>query len=298
MATDAANSTEQPWTVGRLITWTTDYLGKCGSLSPRLDAEVLLAHVRGCERIMLYTAFDEVADDATRTAFRELVRRRAEGAPVAYLVGFKEFYSLPFEVNSDVLIPRPETEFLVMTVLDYAKQASVGRPLEIIDVGCGSGAVAVTIAQRLPDASLTATDISPQALAVAQRNAERHGVSDRITFIESDLFDQVPDGSVFDVVASNPPYVSADEMTQLPKDVAEHEPHLALAGGETGAELTWRLLEQAVPRLHSGGILAVETSPMLAPQLRTRFSESAELETAEVTQDLGGLGRVVVARKK
>ncbi|MCA9179499.1 MAG: peptide chain release factor N(5)-glutamine methyltransferase [Planctomycetales bacterium] len=301
MSTDTTPSAEQPWTIGRLLTWTTEYLAKCGSLSPRLDAEVLLAHARKCERIMLYTAFQDVADEATRMTFRELVRQRAEGVPVAYLVGQKEFYSLPFYVSPDVLIPRPETEFLVMAMLDFAKQltAAGATSLEIADVGCGSGAVAVTLAKQLPQARVTASDISAAAVDVARRNAERHQVADRVEFLVSDLFDAYPPERTFDLIASNPPYISPGEMEQLPRDVSEYEPHLALAGGgEDGLATTLRLLEQAESRIRPGGAIALETSPMLAERLQERLTSQAGLAPAEVTQDLAGLARIVAARKR
>src|SRR5438094_4731857 len=158
----------ESWTVLRLLTWTTDYLKSHGSDSPRLDAEVLLAHARGCERIMLYAAFDQVIDESTRAKFRELVKRRAEGVPVAYLVGKREFYSLSFRVTPDVLIPRPETEFVVVATLDVLKEipnpkSKIQNPPLIADVGAGSGAIAVAIAKHAPQAQIVAIDISPAA---------------------------------------------------------------------------------------------------------------------------------------
>src|SRR2546427_2507830 len=182
-------------TVLRLLTWTTDYLKSHGSESPRLDAEVLLAFARGCERIMLYTAFDQIVDDAIRASFRELVKRRGEGAPVAYLVGKREFYSLSFRVTPDVLIPRPETEFVVVAALDALKSlkskvqspkaepvapADLGPwtldlgPCIVADVGTGSGAIAIAIAKHAPNCHIVATDICPAALAVAKENAAVH----------------------------------------------------------------------------------------------------------------------------
>src|SRR5436309_1823881 len=156
----------ESWTVLRLLTWTTDYLKSHGSENPRLDAEVLLAHARGCERIMLYTAFDQVVDESTRAKFRELVKQRAEDTPVAYLVGKREFYSLSFRVTPDVLIPRPETEFVVVAALDALKGSgftvqgsadSVQNPF-VADVGTGSGAIAVAIAKHAPQSRVVATD--------------------------------------------------------------------------------------------------------------------------------------------
>ena len=240
----------EPWTVGRLLQWTTDYLKGHGSESPRLDAEVLLAQALGCQRIELYTTFDELPGDDARAAFRELVRRRAEGTPVAYLVGRREFYSLSFRVTPDVLIPRPETELLVVAALDLAKtkgeggrgkaeqvasgqwpvassstinnqQSSISNPQSpiphplIADVGTGSGIIAVCLAKHLPTCRVTAIDISPAALAVAKENAQQHGVAERIEFLESDLFAAVPAERQFDFIVSNPPYVTAAELDGL-----------------------------------------------------------------------------------
>src|SRR5437762_11217923 len=175
------------WTVLRLLTWTTDYLKSHGSDSPRLDAEVLLAHARGCERITLYTTFDEIVSEEVRGKFRELVKRRAEGVPVAYLVGKREFYSLSFRVTPDVLIPRPETEFVVVAALDALKGSEFRvqgseAPL-VADIGTGSGAIAVAIAKHAPGCRVIATDISPAALAIAKENAAAQGVAGRIEFV-------------------------------------------------------------------------------------------------------------------
>ncbi len=207
-------STTETWTIGKLLTWTTDYLKKGGSASPRLDAEVLLAHACGRQRIELYTAFDhQEPTEESRIAFRELVRRRNEGTPVAYLVGYKEFYSMQFEVNPDVLIPRPETEHLVVAALDRAKELG-SKTLRFVDVGTGSGAIAVSVAKQLKNCHMTAVDQSPAALAVARRNAEKHQLGeDRITFLESDLLAAIPADETFDLVLSNPPYVSNPSLS-------------------------------------------------------------------------------------
>ena len=151
------------WTIGRLLQWTTDYLKQHGADSPRLEAEVLLAHARDCKRVELYTSFEEPADDALRTRFRELVKRRAEGVPFAYLVGHREFYSLDFRVTPDVLIPRPETEFLVIALLDLIKaRGQSGNAIEVADVGTGSGVVAISVARHAPQVRVTAIDVSPR----------------------------------------------------------------------------------------------------------------------------------------
>ena len=282
------------WTVGRLLTWTTDWLSARGSDAPRLDAEVLLAHVRGCPRIALYTAFDTPVADAERARFRELVKRRGEGEPVAYLVGSREFFSLPFTVTKDVLIPRPETEGLVVRSLDLLKSAAAPR---IADVGTGSGAIAVTLAKQLPQATLVATDIAPAALAVAKANAERHGVAERIAFVESDLLADPRAAGPWDVIVSNPPYVRDDEYPALPRDVRDHEPKTALVAGPTGVEIVSRLVAEAAERLAPGGWLLVEIGPSTAAAAEAALAAQPGLVPGPTLKDLAGLPRIVQARK-
>jgi len=285
---------DEAWTVGRLLTWTTDWLGAKGSESPRLDAEVLLAHVRGCPRIALYTAFDTPVADAERARFRELVKRRGEGEPVAYLVGSREFFSLPFTVTKDVLIPRPETEGLVVRTLDLCKSAEAPR---IVDVGTGSGAIAVTLAKQLPKARLVATDISPAALAVARANAERHGVAERIELVECDLLADPRAAGPWDVIVSNPPYVREDEYPALPRDVRDHEPKTALVSGPTGVEIVERLAREAAERLVPGGWLVVEIGPVVAAAAAAALAAVPGLEPGPTLKDMAGLARIVQARR-
>jgi release factor glutamine methyltransferase len=295
----------EPWTVGRLLQWTVDYLKGHGSESPRLDAEVLLAEALGCQRIELYTRFEDVPSDQQRTAFRELVRRRAEGTPVAYLVGRREFYSLSFRVTPDVLIPRPETELLVVAVLDLVKGMSSGtsNPQSLIpnpsiaDVGTGSGVIAVCLAKHLPSSRVTAIDVSPAALAVAQDNAKKHGVADRIEFVESDLFVSLPGGRQYDFVVSNPPYVKADEWEKLPPDVSKFEPRIALLAGPKGTEVIERLIPQAAERLRPGGHLLMEISPTIHDTVLGLLKADGRLELAPTIKDLARLPRIVQARR-
>lgn len=286
---------DAPWTIGRLLTWTADYLRQHGADSPRLDAEILLAEARGCQRIELYTAFDQPADETTRTAFRQLVRRRAEGTPVAYLVGRREFYSLNFRVTPDVLIPRPETELVVVTLLDRVKEASfpLDHTITIADVGTGSGVLAVCAALHVPRSRVTATDISPAALDVARQNAAEHKVADRVEFLESDLFAAVEPGRRFDFVLSNPPYVSSREMESLPTDVRDHEPRQALLAGPRGTEVIERLIDQAADRLNPGGWLLVELSPMIAPAVETLLADRPEWRLEPTVKDSAGHARVL-----
>jgi release factor glutamine methyltransferase len=282
------------WTVGRLLTWTTDWLGTKGSDSPRLDAEVLLAHVRGCQRILLYTAFDTPVADAERAKFRELVKRRAEGEPVAYLVGSREFFSLPFTVSPAVLVPRPETEGLVVRAIDLCQGLEAPR---IVDVGTGSGAIAVTLAKGLPRARIVATDISAAALAVAGENARRHGVAERVALLECDLLEDPRAAGPWDVVVSNPPYVRDDEYESLPRDVRLHEPKGALVAGPTGVEVIARLVRQAAERLAPGGWLLVEMGPNVATAAEAAVAAVAGLRPEPTLKDLAGLPRILQARK-
>lgn len=287
------------WTIGRLLQWTTDFLQQRGADSPRLDAEVLLAHVRGCPRIALYTAFADVADESLKTQFRELVKQRAAGKPVAYLVGQREFYSLPFRVTSDVLIPRPETEFVVVGLLDQLKgQSPPEAGWRIADIGTGSGIIGICLAKWLATAQVTAVDVSPAALAIARENATTLGVAERIEFVESDLFAKVSPGRTFHAIVSNPPYIRTAEMAELAKDVRDYEPHLALEAGPRGTEVIERLIPQAAERLEQGGWLLIEVSPMIEPAVRQLIAAETRLEPQSTINDLAGHPRVVRARRK
>ncbi len=287
----------EEWTIGRLLTWTADYLKQHGSDSPRLEAEVLLAHARGCQRIELYTSFGDAASDELRTRFRELIRRRGEGTPVAYLVGHREFFSLDFRVTPDVLIPRPETELLVMTLLDEVRGRGADQVVTVADVGTGSGIIAITAAKQLPRARITALDISPQALGVARDNARRLGVEDRIEFLESDLLASVPADRRFDVIASNPPYITTAEFAELPRDVRAYEPERALLAGPSGLEVIERLLPQAADWLNPGGSLLLEISPMLQQRVEA-LAKSDDRWTLEPTlKDAAGRARLARARR-
>lgn len=292
---------DEPWTIGRLLNWTTDFLRDRRAESPRLDAEVLLAHVRGCKRIELYTAFDEIASEEVRQRFRDLVKQRAAGMPVAYLVGQREFFSMPFEVSPDVLIPRPETELVVIRALDVAKQLPLTERndgIQIADVGTGSGILAVALAKRLGAAHVTAVDVSEAALAVARRNADRHGVGEQVEWFQSDLFDGVPADREFDLVVSNPPYIKTAEMEQLSPDVWRYEPHTALDGGVEGTTVIERLISQAGERLRPGGWFLMEISPTIVGRVETLVGQEPRLERRPTVKDLAGLPRVVQAQRR
>lgn len=289
-----SDSETQQWTVLRLLEWTTDFFQQKGSESARLDAEVLLAHARECSRVELYTAFAEVPSEEQRIAFRELIRRRGEGMPVAQLVGYREFYSLRLRVNESVLIPRPETEHLVIEALDRAKEMEIGdRPMQIADLGTGSGAIAIALAKNLPESKVTAVDESEEALKIAIWNAEKHGLDSQITFVDSDLLGSVQTPDKFDLICSNPPYISEAEYAELPSDVRDYEPRGALVAGPDGTEVIKRLLGESYDRLNSGGRLIVELSPMIADTCADLAGEISELTDLRFIKDLAGHRRVI-----
>ncbi len=282
------------WSVGRLLTWTTDYLKKRGSESPRLDTEVLLAQALGWPRVMLYTRFEEEVGNRVRADFRELVRRRAEGAPVAYLVGRKEFYSLPLTVSPAVLIPRPDSEFVVVEFL-----AAVG-PLEAlrgVDVGTGSGCLALACAHEKKASRWVAIDVSPEALAVASGNAERLGLADRVEFRPGNLLEPVAGDGPFDVIVSNPPYIPTGVIPSLEPGVRDFEPHRALDGGADGLRVVAPLIGQAVPLLKPGGHLILEIGSDQEEAVRALLAAQPALRLAPTVRDHANHPRVVRATR-
>lgn len=256
---------ERTWTVLELLRWTTEYFQKHGIESARLDAELLLAHALETERLRLYVDFDKPVLPAERDRFRELVRQRAkERVPVSILLGEREFWSLSFKVTKDVLTPRPDTETLVEAALSKLKGPrsrgdEPARPWRILDLGTGSGAIALSLASELPDAEVTATDLSQPALQIATQNADRLPQGEKVRFLHGDLFGPVA-GERFDLVVSNPPYVARRDAATLPPELA-HEPEMALFAGEDGLDVIRRLVAGAGSHLSQGGWLLIELSP-------------------------------------
>jgi release factor glutamine methyltransferase len=281
------------WSVGALLDWTARHLAKKGSEFPRLDAEVLLAHALDCRRIDLYTRYTEAAPEDGRARFRDLVRRRVEGCPVAYLVGRKEFFSLTFEVGPEVLIPRPDSEVLVVECLRLAKPHAAPR---VLDVGTGSGNLAVAIAHQHKHARVTAIDRSPAALAVAARNAARHGVADRVRFLEGDLCSPLAPDERFEFVVSNPPYIPHEDLPTLAPGVREYEPHLALDGGPGGFEVFTRLIDAARRFLVPGGYFLVEIGSPQEQEARRRIEAVGSYALDETLLDGSRHPRVLRAR--
>jgi len=282
---------EEVWTIGRLLGWTTDFLKRHGCESPRLEAELLLAHALGWPRVKLYMNINEEVGSLGRSQFRDLVKKRAGGSPVAYLVGHKEFYSLDFEVSPDVLIPRPDTETLVMTFLELAKE--VQEPL-CVDVGTGSGCIAIACTKHHPTARFIAIDQSDQALAVAARNVQKHNFTDRIETRQGSLLGPLEPGERPRFVVSNPPYIPTADIATLDKTVRDYEPASALDGGPDGLDLVRPLVEQAIGVLESGGYLLIEVGQGQAEPLQAEFKAHPAWQAPTIRKDLAGIPRVVV----
>ncbi|MHB8588639.1 MAG: peptide chain release factor N(5)-glutamine methyltransferase [Candidatus Dormibacteraceae bacterium] len=244
-------------TVLEVLKLASDHFQKHASDSPRLDAEVLLAHALGLRRLDLYLKFDRALTEAELGIYRELVARRAKGEPVAYLVGHKEFMGLDFAVSPAVLIPNPDTEVLVQRAVEIAREAA--RPLRMADVGTGSGCIAIAIAHYAPNVQVVASDVAPDALEVAARNVAAHGLADRVKLVCGDLM--APFTGSFDLVCANLPYIAAGSVL-APEVVAQ--PARALFAEEHGSALVTRLLAEAPARLNPGGRALAELDPSIA----------------------------------
>ena len=286
------------WTVLELLRWTVQHFAERGIETARLDAELLLAHALGCDRLRLYVDHDKPVGAGERARFRELVRARAgERVPVSILLGRREFWSLPLAVTRDVLTPRPETETLVAAALD----ALPDREAEwsVLDVGTGSGAIALAIASERPKAQVTATDPSSAALAVARGNAAALGLAARVRFLEGPLFAPVAAalaaGARFDAVLSNPPYVARRDAATLPPEL-RHEPELALFAGEDGTDVLRALCAEVAGALAPGGYAAFELDPRQAERVAGWLAEAGLVATT-VHRDAAGRPRVVSARR-
>lgn len=275
-------------TVLEVVQSTTDYFKKRGIESPRLNAEHLLAHVLGQKRIDLYLAFERVLTEAELVPLREVVKRRGQGEPLQHLLGTVEFCGQMFVCDKRALIPRPETEELIGLVQPMIRDGKGG----IVDVGTGSGVIAITLAIHFPDAAIHAVDISNDALALARENAERLSVSERIQFMISDLLFAL--AGAFDAIVANLPYVARQDQPTLAREVL-HDPDVALFGGDRGDEIIRRLIDEARERLHPGGLLALEIgmgqAEVLSELLRQKNYHDIESKT-----DYSNIPRFLFAR--
>ena len=281
----ATNRSE--WTLGRLLSWTSEYLAGRKVEEARLASEVLLAHAAGCRRIDLYVRFDEVLPTDQLDRFRTSVRRAAAHEPIAYLIGEKEFFSLSMLVTPDVLIPRPETETLVECVIDHCREADLKEPL-LIDLGTGSGCIAVAVLTQLEGARVVATDLSAAALAVAQKNAERHGVRERLTLAQADRLalpaETLPEGG-FDVLMSNPPYVTPEAADCLGATVRAYEPRAALTDEVDGLSFFRAIAAEGPGLLGAGGCVVVEVGDEQAPAVLETMVAMGRLEHEATLKD-------------
>lgn len=279
--------TKEPWTIGAVLKWAADDFRTRGIESPRLDAEVLLAHALSCSRTQLIIDMMRPLATEELSRFRELVKRRRHREPVAYLRGEREFYGRTFRVDARVLVPRPDTETLIDVALLRTRHLSMSA--RVLDLCTGSGCVAITLALTRPTTQVTATDISQAALALAEENALRLGAPS-VAFARADLFGELR--GPFDLITANPPYIASAEIATLAPDVRQFEPRLALDGGDDGLVLVRRILEEAPARLAKGGVLAMEIGAGQAEAVAALFLERgfADVERA---RDLARIERVV-----
>lgn len=312
--------TTRTWTILELINWSKDYLAEKGFPNARLETELLLGHAISLPRIQLYLQYERVLKDSELAEYKALLKRRLTGEPVQYVTGSAGFMLADFEVTPDVLIPRPETEALVeiaagiirervggATAANAAGDAASGGGVMaapspdapvLADIGTGSGVIAVTLAQKFPRARVIATDVSPAALAVAARNAERVGVTDRVTFIEGTGLAPLREAGVSGKVeglVSNPPYIRSCDMDGLPTEVRDFEPRLALDGGGDGLDCLRSIIEDVPEVLADGGVMALEFGDGQAAAVR-QLAETA-LADVSIRKDYAGRDRIVTGRK-
>ena len=281
----------QVWTIGSILKWSEQYFGSHGAETPRLDAEVLLSYLLGQKRIFLYVHFDQPLTAEELARYREMVKRRAAGEPVAYICGEKEFMVLTFKVTPAVLVPRPDTETLVEAVIERLKGKEGAR---IADVCTGSGAIALALAHYLPESSIVATEISADAVSIAKENAESLGLSERVVFCEGDLLAPLS-GETFDAIVSNPPYIPSVEIAGLPREVRA-EPIIALDGGADDLDFYRRLVHESAALLKDGGFLAVECGDTQAGAV-AEMAVTGGFGRTGIVHDLADKERVVVMWK-
>lgn len=284
------------WKLLDLLNRTSGFFMSKGMENARLQAELLLAAVLGVRRLDLYLQFERALDKAEVDAYRDSVRQRLQGVPVQYITGEAGFRHLNFALSRSVFIPRPETETVVEAVLELVVRLAEPR---ILDLGCGCGAIAVSLAHECRMAHLVAVDISPEAVETTRRNAERNGVSGRLDILCGDLFEALkgmPESQTFDVIASNPPYVCSGDIVGLLPEVRDHEPRLALDGGSDGLQYYRRIVEQAADFLRPGGFMVLEVGDGQAEAVGELLGSSSLFETVETRADLNHTPRVLVGR--
>ena len=284
----ATLSTE--WTIREVLNWTRGYFEEAGIVQPRLEAEILLAHALDVERLNLYISPDQPLTPDERSRYRTIVKSRREGTPLQHLIGEVQFFGLRFHVNREALIPRPETEELLDHILRLVPR---DRDISCLDLGTGTGVIAVCLARYFPRAAVTAVDVSEPALELAARNADRNGVGDRITFIHGDWFEHVP--GTFDLVASNPPYITEEQLGELSTEVKDHEPRVALDGGARGLEKLAALIDALPNHMNPQALVFLEIGHEQDVEV-TRMVQAVGFSEVRTELDLAGKQRYVVAR--
>ncbi len=285
------------WTILALIRWADERFKKEGLATPRLDAEVLLAETLGMDRVGLYIHFDQPLKPDELARFKKFILRRLRREPIAYILGKREFWSLPFKVTPDVLIPRPETEILVSEALKTLAHLE-GKALHILEIGTGSGAISIALAKGLPMARVVATDLSAKALSVAEENALQNGVREQIHFLQGDLFQPLQKGEKFELVIANPPYIPREQFPSLMPEVRDFEPRIALDGGVNGLDFFRRALPLVRKFLHSAGWFLAEMGAGQDQEILKIAEKIPDLNSFDFIKDLAGIKRVFKARKK
>jgi release factor glutamine methyltransferase len=283
----------ETWTTRAMLAWMAKDFAAQGIESARLDAELLLSHVLGFDRVRLYMELDRPLSAAELAALRALVVRRRQREPVAYLIGRREFYLRSFDVSPAVLIPRPDTECLIERALALLPR---DEPRGLLDLCTGSGVIALTLAAERPQLRATATDLSPDALAIAARNAAKLGLGERVNFVQGDLFAPLPAAARYDLIVANPPYVPAGALEALAPEL-QHEPRLALVAGEAGLDVLARLCAEVEAWLEPGGALLFEVGQGQAPEVARMLGERSGLTDVRCHTDLGDIQRVVEAHR-
>ena len=278
------------WTIREVLNWTRGYFEDAGIMQPRLEAEMLLAHALDVDRLHLYMAPDKPLTHDERSRYRNVVQQRHSGTPLQHVIGEVTFYGLRFRVDRETLIPRSETEELLDQVI---KRAPRDREIRCLDLGTGTGVIAVCMARYLPKAKVTAVDVSPSALDMARKNAALNEVTNRIEFIESDWFTHIE--GQFDFIASNPPYIRSAELAGLPVEVRDHEPSVALDGGKDGLEKIREIATKLRIHLHPNGVVLMEIGHEQGDRVKSIF-ESIELVDVSVIRDMSERDRFVVGR--
>ena len=283
------------WTIMKILNWTKQYFEAKGVENPRLDAEVLLCAVLKCQRITLYVDFERPLSEEELATYREYVRRRGNFEPLAYILGERAFMRNTFKVNKATLVPRPETELLVESLVRIAPLLKREGDVKILDIGTGSGAIIVSLLDYLPNAKGVGVDISVDALIVAKENSEKIGVTGRIGFVRSDVFSKLPLEKKFDIIVSNPPYIPAGDIAGLDKDV-QQEPRGALDGGADGLDFYRRITAEAMEHMAEEGVLAFEIGIGQAAAVQQLCLDAGFVKTA-VRKDYAGIERMVFAVK-